>query len=52
MIDVTCLLTALVGFAVGVLWQEIHFADVGRALRNAEARMAALERRLEYEEDE
>lgn len=46
MIDITCLLTFLVGLAVGVVWQEIHFADVGRALDDAVARLDALERRL------
>ena len=39
------LLAFLLGIAVGVVWQEIHFRDVSRALRDAEARMDALEAR-------
>jgi hypothetical protein len=45
-IDITCLLTFLVGLAIGIVWQEIHFSDVSRALLDAKARMDALERRL------
>ena len=39
-------LAFLLGLAVGVVWQEIHFSDVGRALDDANARVDALERRL------
>jgi hypothetical protein len=38
-----------IGFAIGIVWQEIHFSGVKRA---AVMRIAALERRLASKEGE
>lgn len=43
MIDLV--LAAFLGFVIGVVWQEIHFAKVTKALDEAVERMDRLERR-------
>lgn len=42
-------LAALLGFAIGMLYQEFHFRAIKRALEDAERRLDALEARAASE---